>query len=113
MYTFNIHVLANGKSVFYTYPETQGKKGSSEVASFLYDFALNVIDESVRELHIFCDSAGGQNKNTTLFKFIHYLVHHIMRFDLVRMTFPIRGHSYMENDKNFGLINLKSRMELP
>ncbi|PSN52501.1 hypothetical protein C0J52_11243 [Blattella germanica] len=29
------------------------------------------------------------------------------------MTFPVRGHSYLECDKNMGLINQKSRVEIP
>ncbi|CAH1112596.1 unnamed protein product [Psylliodes chrysocephalus] len=29
----------------------------------------------------------------------------------VTLTFPIRGHSYMENDKNMGIINQKARVK--
>jgi hypothetical protein len=47
------------------------------------------------------------------FKFIHYLVHHRKGFHSVKITFRIRGHSYMECDKNFGLVNLKTKMETP
>lgn len=113
MYSFNIHILSSGESVFYTYPETIGKKGSNEVISFLYDFVFNVLDARVKTLEIFCDSAGGQNKNQSVFKFIHYLVHYRQRFISVKITFPIRGHSYLECDKNFGLVNLKTKMEIP
>lgn len=113
MYSFNVHILSTGRSVFYTYPETVGKKGSNEVISFLYDFVFNVLPKNVTKLAIFCDSAGGQNKNQSVFKFIHYLVHYRRRFTSVKITFPIRGHSYLECDKNFGLINFKTAMEIP
>lgn len=113
MYSFNIHILSSGKSVFYTYPETVGKKGSNEVISFLYNFVFQVLDERVQTLEIFCDSAGGQNKNQSMFKFIHYLVHYRRRFTSIKITFPIRGHSYLECDKNFGLVNFKTQMETP
>ncbi|CAH1106667.1 unnamed protein product [Psylliodes chrysocephalus] len=77
-YLFNVHVLSDSRSVFYVYQETIAKKGS--------------------------DSCGGQNKNYTFFRYLYYLVHQQKRFDCVRVTFPIKGHSYMENDKNMGII---------
>ncbi|KAF2883668.1 hypothetical protein ILUMI_22505 [Ignelater luminosus] len=36
-----------------------------------------------------------------------------MGFDFIQVTFPIRSHSYMECDKNFGLVNQRTRIELP
>lgn len=113
VYSFNIHVLASGVSLFYTYPEHFGKKGSDEVCSFLFDFIMNHLDATVKDLHIFCDSAGGQNKNFTVFRFMHFMVHTVKRLDSIKITFPIRGHSYLECDKNMGLIKTKTRMELP
>lgn len=37
-------------------------KGSDEVASFLFNFVMTILDPKVKELDIFCDSCGGQNK---------------------------------------------------
>ncbi|KAK5647988.1 hypothetical protein RI129_002880 [Pyrocoelia pectoralis] len=102
-YSFNIHVLSSGESLFYTYTETAGKKGSDEVASMLFDFIFNHLDNAVEELEIFCDSCCGQNKNYTLFRLIHFVVH----------TTKLGGHSYMECDRNMGLINQKACVELP
>lgn len=113
MYTFNIHNLGTAQSYFYSYPETCGKKGSDEVVSFLFDFITNHMDKLIRHLVIFCDSCGGQNKNYTMLRFIHTIVHKLNLLDSIKITFPIRGHSYLECDKNMGLINLKTKMELP
>lgn len=69
---------------------------------------------SAREFEIFCDSFAGQNKNYTIIRFLHYLVHGPKsRFEKVKITFPIRGHSYLECDKDFALIQQKTRVELP
>ena len=68
MYSFNVHVLATGESIFYVYHEGIAKKEPKEVASFLFHFIMNYFDEEVQELEIFCDSAGGQNKNYTIFR---------------------------------------------
>ncbi|KAK4872257.1 hypothetical protein RN001_016381 [Aquatica leii] len=113
MYSFNIHVLATGYSVFYAYPEIIGHKRPNEVCSFLFDFLMNHLNPEITDLHIFCNFVGGQNKNFTVFRFLHYMVHYVKRLTSVTMIFPIRRHSYMECDKNMGLINLRIRMESP
>lgn len=113
MYSFNIHVLSDASSFFFTYPENCGRKGSDEVVSFLFHFLQNHADHRVRHLEIFCDSAGGQNKNYTVTRFIHFVVHVMKILDSIKITYPIRGHSYLECDKNMGLINLKTHMEVP
>jgi hypothetical protein len=35
------------------------------------------------------------------------------RFDSIKIVFPIRGHSYLECDRDMGKINSKSYTELP
>lgn len=107
MYSFNIHVLASSMALFYTYPENLAKKGSDEVCSFLFHFLMNYLQPEVKHLHIFCDSAGGQNKNFSIFRFMHFMVHTVKRLESIKITFPIRGHSYLECDKNMGIVNLK------
>lgn len=88
-YSFNINVLASGQSFFYTYDQTLAKKGSDGVTSMLHHFILNMLDPSVRELHIFCDSCSGQNKNFTLIRFLHYMAVEQKMFDVVTVTFLI------------------------
>ncbi|XP_046685705.1 uncharacterized protein LOC124371418 [Homalodisca vitripennis] len=112
-YIFNVHILSTGESIMYTYDETVGKKGSDDVASFLYDFVQNYLSMEVKTLYIFADSCGGQNKNHTVMKMLHYLTTEEKRFDKVIVTFPVRGHSYMENDKNMGLIPKTAKAETP
>ncbi len=96
----------------YTYHEGLAKKGSNEVASFLLHFINNFLDDDVQKLRIFCDSCDGQNKNFTIFRFIHYVTaYQIAGPWRITMTFTIRGHSYLECDKNVGLLNLKTHEE--
>lgn len=114
MFSFNVHVLSTRKSIFYCYHEGVAKKGSNEVASFILHFINTFLDDEVEELIIFSDSCGGQNKNYTLFRLINFVVaHQIHGLKKVSMTFPVRGHSYLECDKNVGLFNLKLPMETP
>lgn len=74
---------------FYTYDQTVAKKGSDDVTFMLHHFILNMLDPSVRELHIFCDSCSGQNKNFTLIRFLHYMTVEQKMFDVVSVTFLI------------------------
>lgn len=110
---FNIHVLSTNESFFYAYDETVANKGADEVCSFLYYYIMTKLDSAVRVLDIFCDSCAGQNKNWSLFRLIHYVVHHAKRLDKVQLNFPIRGHSYLECDRNMACINQKKWIEIP
>ncbi|CAH1113763.1 unnamed protein product [Psylliodes chrysocephalus] len=113
VYAFNVHVLSTSGSYFYVYSECEGKKGSDDVCSLLHNFIYSHLDPEVKHLKIFCDSCSGQQKNFTFFRVLHNLVNNEKRLESVVVTFPIRGHSYMECDKNFGLVNQKSRAEVP
>lgn len=100
--------------MFYVYDECTAHKGSNEVASFLFHFINTYLHDEVEELQVFCDSAGGQNKNFTIVRFIHFITsNQIHGLKNIKITFPIRGHSYLECDKNVGLWNMKEKMETP
>lgn len=112
-YSFNIHVLGTQASYFYTYDESVAKKGADDVTSILDDFIEKHVGDGVKHLHIFCDSCAGQNKNYTVLRYLHHLVITRKRFDSIKITFPVRGHSFLECDKNMGLINQKKTVETP
>lgn len=112
-YMFNIHVLSTGESVFYCYSEEMGSKGADEVTSMLNYFIFYILDSQVKHLEIFCDSCSGQNKNYLVIKFCHYVVSIVKRLESIKITFPIRGHSYMDCDRNMTIINQKSPCEVP
>lgn len=112
-YSFNIHKLATNDVYFYTYDETVARKGADDVCSMLDHFITNFLDQRVREFVIFCDSCAGQNKNYTVIRYLHYMVSVKKRFDCAKVVFPERGHSYLECDRDMGLINQKSYVETP
>jgi len=112
-YSFNIHVVGTQASYFYTYHETVGKKGADDVSSILEHFIENYVPTIVKILKIYCDSCAGQNKNYTVFRYLHHKFVFENRFESILVTFPVRGHSLLECDKHMGLINQKSTLELP
>lgn len=106
--TFGIHDIRTEKMVCYPYSEFDGRKGPNEVCTFLYDYFKKYVDDGVEILFLFADNCGGQNKNHTLLRFVMALVE-LNWFDEVTINFPIRGHSYMPCDRDFGLIKRKMK----
>ncbi|KAJ8884372.1 hypothetical protein PR048_016229 [Dryococelus australis] len=104
VFTFKNHVLSDSDSFFYCYDETIGGKGANEVVSMMHHFVFTQLKQEVKHLEIFCDNYGG---------YLHYVVHNTRRLDSIKVTFPIRGHSYLECDRNMALIQLKTPAELP
>ncbi|XP_047134744.1 uncharacterized protein LOC124812316 [Hydra vulgaris] len=100
---FSIHNIKEEKSHVYIYHEGQGRKGSNEVATFLNDYLISV-PSKYNTLRLFCDNCSGQNKNQTLSRFCLYLTDS-GRFDKVKQFFPIRGHSFLPCDRDFGIIS--------
>ncbi|KAJ8887244.1 hypothetical protein PR048_013459 [Dryococelus australis] len=91
--------------------DTTGKKEADDVALMLWDFICNHLDDNVEVMEIYSDSCCGQNKNYTIFRFLHYVVHYTKHLKKVTMTFPECGHSYVECDSNMALINQKAIVE--
>lgn len=52
---------------------------------------------------MFSDSCPGQNRNHTLVRFLMSLTI-IQRFRVVNVYFPVRGHSFLPCDRDFGVI---------
>lgn len=57
---------------------------------------------------MFSDACGGQNRNHTLVAFFLALVA-IGRFKKIYQYFPVRGHSFLQCDRNFGVAKRKIR----
>lgn len=101
IYSFEIHNLRTGAGHFYMYHEGQALKGPNEVCTFLNDYITNHIPQEVEELHLFSDGCPGQNKNNTLVRFLMTL-QISRRFKRIYHHFPIRGHSFLPCDRDFG-----------
>lgn len=106
---FNVHNLMDNSCKFYVYDESQGGKGANEVCSFLYDY-LNTLNlefpKEEYDLILFSDGCGGQNRNHTMVRFLSCLSGE-HGYKSVAHYFPIRGHSYLPNDRDFSLVKRK------
>lgn len=103
LYVFNIHCFNDSESKMCSFLECDGKKDSNSVCSFLDNFISRKLSSnpSFKKIVLFSDAAGGQNKNLTVVKFCSYLA---KKYSIEIMhVFPVRGHSYCQCDRNFGV----------
>jgi hypothetical protein len=111
MFIFNIHCHNDSRSSFYWFLEHESKKGANTVCSFLYDFLkIEMSNPEIKKVVLLSDACGGQNKNYAVVKFCSWMSRKFNKeFSHV---FPVRGHSYNQCDRNFGLYGkLKKRVE--
>jgi hypothetical protein len=111
--SFNIHVLGSDDVYMYCYNETVARKGADDVVSMLDHFFKHHLPNETVELELFCDGCAGQNKNFTVIRYFHHLVHTAKRFRYMKLSFPIRGHSYMECDRDMSIVDCKTNVDLP
>ena len=74
---------------------------------------MNHLSGDIKHLELFCDSCASQNKNYTMIHFLDFLINQRKRFDSIKISFPERGHSYLECVKDMGLINCKEHASTP
>lgn len=97
---FGIYNLKSNLADLYMYHEGQANKGPDEDCSFLWMY-ISTLPPSVKKLVLFSDGPSGQNKNHTVVKCLLALCDS-GRFDSVVHYFPVRGHSFMACDRDFG-----------
>lgn len=108
VHCFGIKDLKTGKSTFYMYHEGIANKGANEVCSMLMHYMKNNIGPNIKYLYLFSDGCPGQNKNNTMLRFMLALTDS-KRFEKVYQYFPTRGHSFLPNDRDFGVIKKNVR----
>uniref|UniRef100_A0A915I0B0 DUF7869 domain-containing protein n=1 Tax=Romanomermis culicivorax TaxID=13658 RepID=A0A915I0B0_ROMCU len=90
----------------FNWTENQAGRGCEEVVSGL--LAFFDIEAKQEELLAWSDSCCGQNKNFVVVCFWQYLVAS-RRFKCVEHKFPEVGHSFMDSDRDFALIEKNVR----
>ena len=107
MYVFGIHSCSDNRVAMYCWPEVVAKRGSDEVISCL-DHFLSQVPASVTTLFLHSDGCPGQNKNSNVMHYLFTLVS-TGRFSKITHIFPVRGHSFLPNDRDFGRTEMKKR----
>lgn len=85
------------------YHEGEANKSPNEVCSFLWYYIQNEVPSSTKKILLFSDGAAEQNKNHTIVRFLLNLCDRY-RFETITHLFPVRGHSFLPCDRDFGSI---------
>lgn len=108
-YNFCVHDLKRKVSTMYVWDETQSRRGSIEVASCIKKWVDDEMEKGeFNKLVVVSDNCAGQNKNVNLV--LYYLRElHASRLISVDHVYLMPGHSYMDCDRAFGIIEKKIR----
>lgn len=103
LYVFGIHDLKTNKTHIYLYHEGEANKSPDEVCSLLLHYLNETVSSEVKHLVLFSDGPSSQNKNHTVVRFLMNLCDRGV-FETVTHYFPVRGHSFLPCDRDFGSI---------
>lgn len=103
---FCIHNLKDDNSQIYMYHEGVAKKGANEVCSFIYGYITHNVSIEVTDLYLYSDGCPGQNRNHTMIRMCLALVDN-GKFQKIVHRFPVRGHSFLPCDRDFGVFKRK------
>jgi hypothetical protein len=103
--TFNlgIHSLTSAKGHMYVWDESTASRGADEVGSCLLHYCQQKAAEGVHKVAAYSDSCGGQNRNH---KIALMWLHIVQTTPITQVDhkFMVSGHSYLPNDRDFGVI---------
>ena len=103
--------LGNANGYCFLWDETQGGRGSCEIASCLYLYLNSVAGSSsgVKEVTLFSDTCGGQNRNQFTAAALHFTTMGLPKLETVNHKFFESGHSQMESDTIHSAIELAKK----
>lgn len=96
-YNLTIYSAAPPNDAYcFAWSELNGQRGSCEIGTALLNW-IREIPNSVREISLFSDTCGGQNRNQNIAALFLYVSQNF-HFDVIQHNFLEKGHSYMEVD---------------
>ena len=111
MFNFGIHHPKTKHTYIYTWNENDGYRGSVEICTALYKH-IKKHHSAADHLILWSDYTGGQNRNHMMTTIILRLLTEIPELKYVVNRFPIVGHSFLPNDRDFGVIaNAKKKKQ--
>ncbi|GFO12812.1 transmembrane and tpr repeat-containing protein 2 [Plakobranchus ocellatus] len=90
------------------WPESEGRRGPNEVASCLFDYMKERSLQSVKEIHMFSNNCGGQDRNRYV-AFALWFARNHLSLSKITHTFLEKGHTETENDSIHATIERATR----
>jgi len=110
-YNLGIHVGSQNQGIFNVWTENHAGKGTQEVGSCLLKYMREHIHAPVKELRLWSDSCGGQNRsNKLVLLLIHAMLNHPI-IEKITIRFLLSGHSFLPNDSDFSDVESALRVQ--
>ena len=104
VYNFTVYSLGDNKGTCFTWDETEGMRGSCEIATCLMIY-LQSLPSTVKEVVIYSDCCGGQNRNQNLTAGLIHAVNSIPNLQVIHQRYLETGHTQMECDSMHAAIS--------
>ena len=107
VYNVTTYDVATKDGHCYTWDESNGGRGSNEIASILYNHLMSY--SSVQHVTMFSDTAGGENRNAQVVCMCMYAVQQHPTLLTLTHKFFESGHSEMEADSMHSAISREAQ----
>lgn len=98
VFNFTFYNIFNKDCFCYTWSEADSKRGSSEIATCVYN-ALKFYDsKGIKVASLYSDGCSGQNKNSIMATMLLYTVLHSTNLDEISLKFFETSHGQNEGD---------------
>jgi hypothetical protein len=100
VYNFTVYESVTRKGFCYIWGEADGKRGSTEIATCLHKWLLDVDgrNDGTKHVILYCDCCSGQNRNRTVLAMLKHTLSQLENIQEITLKFLLSGHSYMPAD---------------
>ncbi|KAK4881094.1 hypothetical protein RN001_004413 [Aquatica leii] len=106
LWTFNLslHDCVSKQAYCHMRHEVIAGRGANQVGSCLYSHLISNIPPEVKQVILYSDTCGGQNKNSHLVAMFFTLLQNSGSLEILDHKFLVSGHTHMECDTDHSLI---------
>lgn len=109
VYNLTVYESNTQNGFCYTWGELDGKRGSAEIGTCLYNYLVEVEKRGAKYIILYCDSCGGQNKNRVILSIFRYFLEISNNVQVIQVNYLLPGHTYMPVDSMHSVIEREIR----
>lgn len=108
VYNLTVHDCDDNQAYCYMWSEVDGGRGANQIASCIIKH-LSTISSPVKQLTLYSDTCGGQNKNSYMMAMYMSSNRNHENPEIIDHTFLVAGHTHLECDIDHALIEEKKK----
>lgn len=109
VFNFTVYESGTQNGYCYIWGEADGKRGSCEIATCLYNYLKELDNRAVNTLLLYCDNCTGQNKNKVIFSMFKHFLEQSKNLKVIQINYLLAGHTYMPVDSMHAVIEREVR----